>query len=48
MPSKLTRSAILLLACAAIVPAAGCAGKKAKTDPALGAQDRLNDDGPRF
>jgi len=39
MPSKLTRSAILLLACAAIVPAAGCAGKKAKTDTAYIARD---------
>lgn len=39
MPSKLTRSAILLLACAAIVPAAGCARNKAKTDTAYIARD---------
>ncbi len=39
MPSKLTRSAILLLACAAILPVAGCAGKKAKTDTAYIARD---------
>ena len=39
MPSKLTRSAILLLACAAILPAAGCARNKAKTDTAYIARD---------
>ena len=32
MPSKLTRSTVLVLACAAAIPLAGCAGKKAKAD----------------
>ena len=34
MPSKLNRSVVLLLACAAIVPVAGCARNKAKSDTA--------------
>src|SRR4029453_9407231 len=38
MPSKLTRSALLLLACAALIPA-GCARNKAKTDTAYIARD---------
>ena len=39
MPLSLTRSAILLLACAAIVPAAGCARNKGATDTAYFARD---------
>ena len=39
MPSKLNRSVVLLLACAAIVPVAGCARNKAKSDTAYIARD---------
>lgn len=39
MPSKLTRPTLLLLACAVVIPAAGCAGKKAGTDTAYVARD---------
>ena len=39
MPSKLIRSAVLVLACAAIVPVAGCARNKAKSDTAYIARD---------
>ena len=39
MPSKLTRTAVLLVACALIAPAAGCARNKAKTDTAYVARD---------
>ena len=39
MPSKLTRSAALLLACVAFLPVAGCARNKAKSDTAYIARD---------
>ena len=39
MPSKLTRPAALLLACAVVIPVAGCAGKKGATDTAYVARD---------
>lgn len=39
MPSKLTRNAVLLLACAAVLPIAGCARNKAKSDTAYVARD---------
>jgi outer membrane protein assembly factor BamD len=37
--SRLTRSAILLLACAALLPATGCARNRAKSDTAYVARD---------
>ena len=39
MPSKLTRPVLLLLACAVVLPAAGCARNKAKGDTAYIARD---------
>ena len=39
MPLKLTRPAVLLLACAVAIPVAGCAGKKARPDTAYIARD---------
>ena len=39
MPSKLTRSALLLIACAIVIPAAGCARNKTKSDTAYIARD---------
>ena len=39
MSSKLTRTAVLLVACAAILPAAGCARNKASTDTSYIARD---------
>ena len=39
MPSKLTRSALLLIACAIVVPASGCARNKTKSDTAYIARD---------
>jgi outer membrane protein assembly factor BamD len=39
MPSKLTRTALLLLSCALVIPAAGCARNKTKADTAYVARD---------
>ena len=39
MPSKLTRSALLLIACAIVIPASGCARNKTKSDTAYIARD---------
>jgi len=39
MPPKLTRTAALLLACAILIPAAGCARNKTGSDPAYIARD---------
>jgi len=39
MPLKLTRPAVLLLACAVAIPVAGCARNKGKTDTAYIARD---------
>src|SRR6187397_56616 len=39
MPLKLTRPAVLLLACAAVIPMSGCAKNKAATDTAYIARD---------
>ena len=39
MPSKLTRPALLLLACAIVLPASGCARNKSSADTAYIARD---------